>query len=240
MWISGALIVFLSFSQLQPPCKLYFLFEQPTPSPPYQHHHFLVLRVWGFTVYDAICATFLSWRGARGHGTADLLTEKNDDHDLRGKRMPMLQLMIIVGTEHRQSIQTASIHPVKNTECQLLLQSAVYYSAAALSSLTYRFKRLLHIAPLSPLSYESNQLELNTDSTGITACHIRHPSVKITTSLPLCRGPCHAMITCHKAWDVCSGRGKKETSIDFTTRKCEIRLQKSVLEETVYMKKEKP
>lgn len=146
-------------------------------------------------------------QGARQHWPAYW---ENDDHDPRGKRMPMLQLMITVGTEHRQNIQTASLHPVKNTERQLVLRSRVYYSAVVLLSLTYRFKRLLHIAPLSPLSYESNQLELNTDSTGITACHIRHPSVKITTSLPLCRGPCHAMITCHKAWDMCSGEEKKE------------------------------
>lgn len=76
-----------------------------------------------------------------------------------------------------------------------------------------RFKRLPLIAPLSPLNYESNQAELNTDSAGITACHIRHPSVKITTSLPLCREPCHAMLTCCNAQDVCSEEEKKRETI---------------------------
>lgn len=50
--------------------------------------------VGGRTVNDAVCAVLLSWRAARGHGTADPLTEENDNHDLRGKRMPMLQLTI--------------------------------------------------------------------------------------------------------------------------------------------------
>lgn len=43
---------------------------QPTPQPP------SILVVSGYTVNDAVCAVFSSWRGARGHGTADLLTEK--------------------------------------------------------------------------------------------------------------------------------------------------------------------
>jgi len=76
---------------------------------------------------------------------------------------------------------------------------------AALRSLTYRFKRMLHIVPPSPLNYEGNQPELNSDFSGITVCHIRHPSVKITTSLPLCGEPCHAMLTCCNAHDVCGG-----------------------------------
>lgn len=33
------------------------------------------LVVGGYSVNDAVCAVFSSWRGARGHGTADLLTE---------------------------------------------------------------------------------------------------------------------------------------------------------------------
>lgn len=86
----------------------------------------------------------------------------------------------------------------------------VIISSAALQSLTYRFKRLRCVGPLSPLNYEGNQPELNTDSTGITACHIRHPSVKITTSLPLCGELCHAMLTRCRAQDVCRRRGDKK------------------------------
>lgn len=44
-------------------------------------------RVGGHTVYDAVCSVFSSWSGARGHGTADLLTANNFNHNLRGKWM---------------------------------------------------------------------------------------------------------------------------------------------------------
>lgn len=89
--------------------------------------------------------------------------------------------------------------------------------------MTYRFKRPHHVTPLSPMNYESNQLELNTDSSGITACHIRHPSVKITTSLPLCGEPCHAKLTCCHAGDVCSVEGKEAGPfMDFLACRCEI------------------
>lgn len=60
------------------------------------------------TVNDAVSAGFSSWRGARGHGTADLLTEENDNHDLRGKRMPMLQLIKTAETEQSDGFYISS------------------------------------------------------------------------------------------------------------------------------------
>lgn len=159
-------------------------------------------RVGGHTVYDAVCAEFLNWRGARGHGTADLLTENS----LRGKRMLMLHLIIIA---------------------ELLEQSDGYYTSSKITimmlspSLLSSLRRIdlkgFSTVPPRPLNYEStmsNQLEL----TDITSCYIRHPSVKITTSLPLCREPSHAMLTVHAMHKMCAARMKAHDALmDFTT-----------------------
>lgn len=93
-------------------------------------------RNGGDTVYDAVSAVFLKCRRARGHGTADLLTENS----LRGGRMLMLLLIIIAELlEQSDGYYTSS---KKNTD-----QDYDGESISPEQSPAYRFKRLLHIAP---------------------------------------------------------------------------------------------
>lgn len=55
---------------------LYILSDSTrNPQPPPALFFFLSSGFEGFTVYNAVCAVFSSWRAARGHATADLLTE---------------------------------------------------------------------------------------------------------------------------------------------------------------------
>lgn len=67
-----------------------------------------LFKTSGFEGKLCICAIFFSWRGARGHGTTDLLTEKSHDHDLGGKRMVSLQLIITADIEQSDGVYISS------------------------------------------------------------------------------------------------------------------------------------
>lgn len=113
-----------------------------------------------------------------------LQEEKNSNHDLRGKEDA--DATADKRWRYRQGGQAA-----KSLESRGESPSTVSFTLWRID-----LKGCSTLPPpSSPLNYEGNQPELNSDFTGITARHIRHPSVKITTSLALCGGPCHAMIT---------------------------------------------
>lgn len=75
-------------------------------------------------MHDAVCAAFFSCGGARGHGTADLLTEENDNHDLRGK----LQLIVTAETEQSDGVYIPSKEHITSTG--VIIQSLLLHSRA--------------------------------------------------------------------------------------------------------------
>lgn len=95
--------------------------HEPTP---------LSFSLQGLRLYCTWCCLYstLSWRGARGHGTADLLTEESDNHDLRGKRK--LQLIITAETEQSDGVFISSKE--YRTPTRITIQSTSLHWASSL------------------------------------------------------------------------------------------------------------